>query len=338
MAADRITEQIGLAVSTDGRTFERANGSGLILPRLPAVPWKALRVCNPTVLRVHGRWLMFYQGIGHGAGPNEITHAIGLARSSDGISWECDDQPFLTFDHVRRACPGFADVDSGGVIEPAVLVQGSQLVLYFVAYRRTYEEGTWLFRATSAAGDEWTIDPAWLLSSRQFGDYRLHYPQVLEKPSGLALWFSLIDRQTQASAILKMSSVGGAPWDRLEQVLPAAETCPEVRPREILSPRGFIKGRRPPGFVRLNRALNRFLSGGRNYLGYSHSHVAPAPGGDRLYYHAYHQRRDGKIWMDIGSCALGSENDAASHVRALEPSPEAGAWDSFFVADPFVTQ
>lgn len=338
MAEDRVAEQIGLAVSTDGRTFERVNGSGLILPRLPAVPWKALRVCNPTVLRFQGRWVMFYQGVGRGAAPAEITHAIGLARSGDGISWECDDQPFLTFDHVRRACPAFAGAEKGGVIEPAVLVQGAQLVLYFVAYRVTYQEGTWLLRATSADGEAWTIDPAWVLSSLQFGDYRLHYPQVTEDPSGLDLWFSLIDRQTQASAILKMASVGGAPWHRLQQVLPAAEDGPQVRPREIVSLRRILEGRRPPGLVRLNRGLNRLFRGGRDYLGYSHPHVARSPGGDRLYYHAYHQRRDGKTWMDIGSCVLGSERDARAHVRALVPSPDRGAWDSFFVADPFVTE
>ena len=85
MAADRHTEQIGLAVSTDGRTFERVHGSGLIVPRLPAVPWKALRTCNPTVIRFQGRWLMFYQGVGRGAAAGELTHSIGLARLVSSI-------------------------------------------------------------------------------------------------------------------------------------------------------------------------------------------------------------------------------------------------------------
>jgi hypothetical protein len=334
MAADRQTEQIGLAVSTDGRTFARVHGNGLILPRQPGVPWKALRTCNPTVLRVQGRWVMFYQGVGHGAAPGQLTHALGRAWSADGLSWECEDQPFLTFDHVRRACPAFSPAESGGVLEPAVLVRGAQLVLYFVAYRGTYQDGTWLLRATSSDGEQWTLDPVWTLSSRQFGDYRLHYPQATEETWGLALWFSLIDRQSQASAIFRMSSVGGAPWTRLEQVLPAAAAPPQVRPRALLDLR--IRGRRPPGSIRLNRALNRLFRGGRGYLGYSHPHVGP--GGDRLYYHAYHQRDDGKIWMDIGSCALAAERDGTSHVRVLEPSPDAGAWDSFFVADPFVAE
>jgi hypothetical protein len=336
MAADRVTEQIGLAVSSDGRTFERVNGSGLILPRNPGVAWKALRVCNPTVLRFRDRWVMFYQGVGRGAAPGELTHSIARARSADGISWECDEQPFLTFEDVRRSCPAFAATETGGVIEPAVLVQGAELVLFFVAYRGAYQEGTWLLRATSADGERWTIDPVWVLSSRQFGEYRLHYPQVTEEPWGLALWFSLIDRHTQASAILKMASVAGAPWARLEQVLPPARTPPEVRPRELLALRW--NGRPLPGLVRVNRGLNRLLRGGQGYLGFSHSHVARAPGGDRLYYHAYHQRPDGKIWMDIGSCLRGAEGDPAAHVRALSPPPDGEAWDSFFVADPFVTE
>jgi hypothetical protein len=336
MGADRATAQIGLAVSADGVAFERVNGSGLVLGPKPDVAWKALRVCNPTVVRFQGRRLMFYQGVGRGPAPGALTHAIGLARSSDGISWECDDQPFLTFDDVRRSCPAFAATETGGVIDPAVLVRGDQLVLFFVAYRGTYQQGTWLMRATSADGERWAIDPVWVLSGRQFGEYRLHYPHVTEEPWGLALWFSLIDQHTEASAIVKMASVGGAPWARLEQVLPQAGRPPQVRAREVLALR--VRGRTLPGFVRLNRVLNRLLSGGRDYLGYAHSHVAPTPSGDRLYYHAYHQRPDGKIWMDIGSCPRGAEADAAAHVRTFSPAADGEAWDSFFVADPFVAE
>lgn len=72
------TEQIGLAISDDGRKFRRVRGGGLIVAVDPKLPWKDLRVCNPTVLSIPGSIIMFYQGIAKQ--PPHHT-SIGSARS-----------------------------------------------------------------------------------------------------------------------------------------------------------------------------------------------------------------------------------------------------------------
>ena len=66
-------------------------------------------------------------------------------------------------------------------------------------------------------------------------------------------------------------------------------------------------------------------------LGLAHSHRLDdrdAP----IYFHAYHQSADGEIFMDV--VAANSSSDAVRPV--LVPSADRTAWDSFFVADPFV--
>jgi len=327
MAADRQTEQIGLAVAKDGGPFERVRQSGLIMARDEAIAWKSIRVCNPTVIRFGGDWLMFYQGVGKGVGGG-VTHTIGLARSGDGISWESDERPLLTFDDFRGRVNNLPAGDTGGVIEPAILVVAHSLVMYFVAYLGTYRNGTYLCRATSENGRQWRIDPDWVLSSTQFGDYRLHYPEAVADGELLHMWFTLMERKGSTAAILCMESCDGRHFDRLKQMLPAAESAPHVGPRERIAVR--LNGRRLPGLSRLNQLLHRILSDPTPYLGCAHSHVDSR--NRRLFYHAYHLNRQGLVWMDIRSVGL---DDSTTEVTALAPAP-AGAWDSFFVADPFV--
>jgi predicted GH43/DUF377 family glycosyl hydrolase len=339
MAADRSTEQIGLATSTDGIRFTRVNGSGLIIGRDPGVPWKALRVCNPTVIVLDGRWVMFYQGVGRTGPRGAVTHVLAVARSTDGVEWNCEAQPFLTFDHVRQSCPLFANDESGGVIEPAITCDGARLVMYFVVYRGSYRDGTWLCRASSASDrGPWSIDAQCLLASRAFGDFRLHYPQIVEEAAGLVAWFSLIDRRSQAAAIftLRLPSVPGAVWDQLDQVLPVSDSPPRVAPQELIALR--VNGAPLRGSLRANAFLSQRRFGGRYFFGYSHPHVMESPLGRRLFYHAYHRDTRGQSSIDIGSCGLTADRAGGAHDVALSPAPRPDAWDSYFVGDPFVVE
>ena len=331
MAADRQTEQIGLAVS-NGDAFERVEGDGLIIARDPSLAWKSLRVCNPTVISWQGSWLMFYQGVGPGPGDTAV-HAIAAARSADCIHWTCDEQPLLTFDHVRAVFPRFATAAVGGVLEPAIVGAADSLTMYFVAYVGSYRDGSYLLRATSVDGRCWSIDRDWLLPSTQFGRFRLHYPEVVTGPSGDALWFSLFDLHTGSAAIFRMSSIDGAHFERLHQVLPAAATPPSVRHREVLSL--SINGTALRGLSRFNHAVNATVWHGRNYLGFAHSHLESNDRGQRMYYHAYHLDARGRVWMDIGRCLLDGDR-VTGHTTVFTPSRSVDAWDAFFVADPFV--
>ncbi|HEX6163004.1 MAG TPA: hypothetical protein VFZ31_06555 [Vicinamibacterales bacterium] len=329
MAADRQTEQIGLAVAEDGRSFRRVNGDGLIIPIDAAVAWRSVRTCNPTVLRVRDEWWMFYQGVGPQPAGDQLTHVIALARSHDARTWKVDAEPMLTFDDVRAACPVFADSRHGGVIEPSVSVVDGELRMHFVAYRDHYSRGTWLCHARSRDGRDWRIDPSWVLSGDQFGNYRLHYPQVTFAKDRTVIWFSLIERRTGAAAIVQMTSSGGNPFGETRQLLPPHGPGLRVEPEELVAVR--IGGGRVRGADRLNQSLARLVRDGRNYLGYSHPHVTDG----RLYYHAYHRHRGGRTWMDIGYCDY-PVNGGPSHTIALSPAADQRAWDAWFVADPFV--
>jgi len=329
MAGDRTTEQIGLATSDNGRDFRRVNRDGLILPIDAAVRWRSVRTCNPTVLKVGAEWWMFYQGVGPDASGAQLTHVIALARSSDAVTWSVEPRPVLTFAHVRAQCPGMSDGADGGVIEPAVIADGKELHMYFVAYRGHYSQGTVLYHARSADGEQWQIDPSWVLARHQFGNFRLHYPQARHEADRKVIWFSLIERATAASAIVQMTAIGNDPWGETRQLLPFHGPGLRVEPAELIGLR--FGGQRVRGSDRVNQALAQWTHGGRHYLGYSHPHAIDG----RLYYHAYHRSRQGHSWMDIGACRY-ADNNASEHDVVLRPSSAAGAWDAFFVADPFV--
>lgn len=333
MAADRQTEQIGLAQSADGVVFQRVDGDGLLIARDQSVPWKAVRTCNPFVLRHGGEWLMYYQGVGR-TPTGDISHVIARARSSDGRQWECDPKPCLSFDDVRAASGEFADQPHGGVIEPALLADGDALTLYFVAYKQTYRTGTCLMSARSADGVRWSLDAKPLLSGLAFGRYRIHYPQVIDERT---IWLSLISLDNNASAIVRVACDESGKWSAPAQVLPrtSAGTL-DVAPAEAIKLR--VGGARPRGLGRLNQWMSSVMHGGRNYWGYSHPHVMTVGGAERMYYHAYHRNSGGEAWMDIGSCALDRNGAPTDHRAALAPAADARAWDSFFVADPFVAK
>ena len=337
MAADRSTEQIGLATSSDGILFERVQGGGLLIPCVPGSTWKDVRVCNPTVVRRRGEWPMFYQGA-H-ADARGTTHAIGLATSHDGRVWVCEPEPFLTIEHMRGILPGLEQTDvAGGVIEPAVIADGDTLQMWFVCYAGSYHRGTRLYRAQSTDGRRWVVDPDCLVSSLQFGPCSLHYPQVVRNGEGHDVWFSLRDHESSAMAICRMplgpDARGRGCLEALEQVLPPSpgRLRLEVRSRVRVE----WNGRRPRGVATLNLLASRFLDGGRNYFGYAHSHLVDGTAATgRLYYHAYHyDARTRSAWMDIGSCDLARPD--RPHRLALGRAADPGAWDGFFVADPFV--
>ena len=337
MAANRSTEQIGLATSHDGIRYERSNGNGLLLAVDPRSTWKDERVCNPTVLHFKGEWLMFYQGAHVERTSGATTHAIGVARSSDGLVWTCEKEPVLSIDHMRRIQDGPAG--NGGVIEPSILVDGDQLRMWFLSYAGSYRVGTKLYAAASAdGGRSWTIDARPILSSHQLGRFSIHYPQVVRSATGLALWFTVRDYDTAACAICRMTLNASSTADELVQLLPPAPAGLRlsVRRRTTFE----INGRMPRGVATLNLLACRLVDGGRHYFGYAHSHlIDPDAEETRLYYHGYHYDQQTRgPWMDIGSCMMRNGHAVGPHAAGLQRSPDPQAWDSFFVADPFVVR
>ena len=303
MAKDQITEQIGLAISADGNSFVRV-GDGLILPIDPAVPWKSLRTCNPTVLQEDGRFLMFYQGV---SAEREIS--IGVATSRDGIDWQCDEDPALTADAsaniLQTSRYGTTDL-----IEPAVLRVGDEYRMWFIS-RGSREPGNRMHHAVSANGRKWQIDRANLLAGMDFGPgCRIHYPQVVASDGGY--WIHLSVRKPNGRfSVLRAFSSDGFAVDAWENVT------------------------RPDCFASFaSRALNKLKLRESFYShGLAHSHRVVGDSVDRTYFHAYHLDRRRRTYMDVVSV---ESWDPLRINRAFDRAADPAAWDAWFVADPFV--
>jgi hypothetical protein len=346
-------EQIGLAVSKDGVRFDRWNETGLLIPRDEQSSWKNLRTCNPTVLSWKGRHLLLYQGVHcpngtHGAQTGLIT-SIGSASSDDGEHFELAPDPILTHEHMAAIDPRQNPAETIGLIEPAALVDGDRLRLWFVYNHSTFP-GNGLFHCESTDGRTWRIDPAPTLRGSAFGDFNLHYPHVLRTTTGFDLWFMLRNNANQQDGIFKATSKDGLTWDAssVKQILPAPAGSGVRLPGKRLEPPQLRVPNTNPLPLRVGkRAVNLLASGvlwkllfpGRDELragyGYAHPHVVDTPQGRRLYFHYANSRR-GTKWLDIGLAEL-DDQDRPRNLRVVLTVPQAStAWDARFVADPFV--
>lgn len=331
MGPDRHTEQIGVATSEDGVRFHRAGDGGLIVARNQNIPWKNARVCNPAVV-AHGRdLLMFYHGARCDAAGRTVRHTIGVAASADGIRWTDSDEPVLSAEDVPDDRGALTTDEPAGVIEPCVLVENDQLRMWFIHYRDSMQRGA-LCHAVSPDGRRWNVTGRNLLVASQFGDCRLHYPHVIRRPGFYDVWFSLRSAATGAFGIFKMRSEDGLQMDSLEQILPRPSGDLALGPRELIGLR--LGGRRLRGMGGLNWAFSQAFERGRRAWGYAHPHLVEESGTATLYYQRYNLRMR-THWMDIG-CAELEAGHARREKTVLSPSRDPLAWDSFFVADPFV--
>jgi hypothetical protein len=308
--SNKVHEQIGLAVSGDGRTFERLPEP--IVPVDRTVEWRALRTANPAVVRSGGRYEMFFQGIAEGLNHVSIARAV----SADGRSWAVDEEPVLPWhalrSHVRGMSPDAARV---AVFEPAVLVEDGRYRMWFLYFHPPTHPSNSLFYAESPDGEAWEIDPKPLLSGDDFGFCVLHYPQVVPAEDGYELFFTLGSRRTLVHGIYRARSSDGRSWHGAEPVL-------RLRHR-------VVRSRRNAPAKILNRLIRPLLPRhGRNVLGYSHPHVV----GDALYLHNDNHGPRGR-WYDI-SRAERRGGSWSRPERVFGPSDDG--WDSHFVADPFV--
>jgi len=328
MARDAAgTEQIGLATSTDGVHFERVHGDGLVVAAEASIEWRSLRVCNPTVLAASAGYVMFYQGIAR-TPPHHTS--IGLARSKDGVAFDCEASPCLSLDDMRAIDPRLDPQERIGLIEPSVIDDDGLYRMWFIYSRGSYRDGNDLYDADSADGRRWSIR-ARVLSGHQFGDCNLHYPQVLKRADGYELWFTLKNTRNGMFGIYRMRSEDGRSWGHLAQVLPQARAGVHLRRPYVVDLTLF--GRELRASHAVDAALDRWFSR-RFSAGVAHPHLLPGENGeaDVLYLHGYHRRRSGEIWMDISRSE--SRGDVVTPPRRVLATGET--WDAKFVADPFV--
>ena len=146
---------IGLARSrTLQAPFERIS-PGPILDRSPQDPYT---LSYPCVLRFGPQdWLMWYgSNLAPALGNADMSHAIKLARSRDGIDWTRDGATVV----------GFAAEGEYALARPSVVTVGDRLLMGFACRGGNYRIGA----ASSRDGVDWTrLDAAMGLAPSSHG-------------------------------------------------------------------------------------------------------------------------------------------------------------------------
>ena len=114
------TAQIGLATSTDGINWQRSTSNPILSPD-PAISWVDGGVDGPSVVKYGSGYTMVFGGTDQSG-----TNRIGYATSSDGVTWNKDDNnPILDIGTG-------SDWDSTAVFPEALIDDSSSLKLWYV--------------------------------------------------------------------------------------------------------------------------------------------------------------------------------------------------------------
>jgi hypothetical protein len=289
---------------------------------------------------------MLYQGVEGPAGTFGVQQylrtVIGLGTSRDGVHWEFDTEPVLSWEHMTRIDAKLDPSTTVGVIEPAVLVAEGRARMWFVYDHATFPEHA-LFYAESTDLRHWEIHRTPTLLGREMGAVnRLHYPHVCAASDGLTLWFTLKNAVNEADGIFVATSADGMKWSGARRVLPpptrgaGIELVAPVAPRLDAIPGTLLRRVANAALRRIYWRAHDWRGGrSRALFGYAHPHLVPVENGQRLYFHYCNEAR-GEKWLDIGCVLLTPQGDLRDERIIFTPSADPRAWDHVFVADPFV--
>jgi hypothetical protein len=261
-------------------------------------------------------------------------------------SWQEAEAPFLTVDSVLEIFGKAEGAGAVGIIEPSVIHADNQWHMWFVVVHPR-APGNALMHARSDDLKNWVIVPEPVALGVPWGSFNIHYPQIVRGSGRWELWFTLIDRCYGGHGIFRASSSDLMSWSDVHQVLPEySEGVPtHLRPTSIAMPLLSISGCEGRlGLVarkawnRMARKITYWLAGGsdgtgRAVYGFAHPHVIEMDGVRNLYFH-YCNTSPHALTLDIGRAALC--DDGVADIRPVLTAGEAGTWDDFFVADPFV--
>jgi predicted GH43/DUF377 family glycosyl hydrolase len=142
--------RVGLAVSTDARTWTKVRGklaSGAVLDLGPPGSLDAACAYQPSVVKekdgLYRMWYRACEAPGPFGGPSRGT--IAYAESNDGITWLKLPQRGPAGEALGAGAAGA--FDSGGLTTPSVLVDGATWAMYYAGFDTTGRFLTGLARA-----------------------------------------------------------------------------------------------------------------------------------------------------------------------------------------------
>jgi predicted GH43/DUF377 family glycosyl hydrolase len=174
-----FTVAIGMATSTDGLAWTRANSGNPVLINGATGTWDEFGVAFSCVINDGGTFKMWYMGF------NATTSAIGYATSSDGIAWAKNTNPVFS--------PTGAAFEAGGLSDPWVIKDGS---FYRMFYTGVDSGGTTFQIGYARSSDGitgWTPfagNPVISPSASGFDSTDTFYPCLLRDGNTFPVWFT----------------------------------------------------------------------------------------------------------------------------------------------------
>ncbi len=154
------------------------------------------------------------------------------------------------------------------------------------------------------------------------GNYKIHYPQIIKEGEGYRAYFTLLSEEG-IYGIFTMYSDDGIDFNSFEQVSFSSITSNDV----LLNQSGIFK-----------KIYGRYIGNVDFYAGISHAHLFKKNDEIYLCYHSYNRDSIRGIYMDIGIAKL-EGTVLKKSIKVLRPEKyKKDAWDSFFVADPFILE
>ena len=226
---------IGLATSTDGIHWERANGGEPVLKPGPAGSFDEAQVMGPCVLREGGVWKMWYCGLmkpGTEPMPDatkaalpagwEVRLRVGLATSTDGVHWQRENggKPVLDLGPVGST----GDMQ---IMHPTVLREKDGYRMWYASNSKKLAHSMGL--ATSPDGVHWKKHRGGA-PLEGLGHY-ITAPAVHKHGDEYLMLYSREDLEMNVWVIDAAVSTDGFHWKVLNEGKPVADPGPRA-PRE----------------------------------------------------------------------------------------------------------
>jgi hypothetical protein len=147
--------------------------------------WDNAKVWAPDIREIDGVYYMFYTGVTNEPGAFAFHQRIGLATSTDLMTWNRMDEPIMSCSQVRWTLCDPLEFSGGEFRDAFVMARpdGPGWLMYYTA-RPASHPGTYIAGMASSNGDvtEWlNMEPLWITHDSWSGSSVVESPHVFER-------------------------------------------------------------------------------------------------------------------------------------------------------------